>query len=344
MGAPPATQIGIGQSSRADLGATDQDLFISQSLDIFGRSQANRRLGDAGILSAEANRKQVLLDVQSEVIARFYEATAALQHKQSADSLLAIAESLLNATQRRYEEGKIPEVQVTRATIERDRSVQTALLRASQLKSALTRLAGAIGTTSLISNPDPSSMLAHIDSFDINLRPDLLARNAELAAAEAELTIAKRSTMPELEVVGLRSPWRGEETHFGARLQLTWSVFDFGKRKFESAAAQSKANAVRAQIADVQQLAESEIRAIQNEFDATNERISSYRTLLELNRILVQKTQLGFDQGVGTLIDVLEASRSLREIEQELAEAQLAANLSLAELYRATGTLVEVNK
>jgi len=344
LGALQPIEVGIGQSSRPDLGATDQDLFISHSLDIFGRTQANRKLGQAGVLSAEAAYKQVLLDVQSEVIEKYFQALTAGQLSKNAENLLGIAESLLVATSRRFEEGKIPEVQVTRAKIERDRSFQTSLLRKSQYKSTLIRLTGATGSAELVEISETDIELVGIDEFNLSARPDLLFLQSELQKAEAEALISRRSATPELELVGLRSPWRDDSTHFGARLQLTWSLYDFDKRKFETESAEKQAEAVRTQISDVRMLAESAVAVIQSEYSAAIERVSSYLELIELNRILVQKTQLGFDQGVGTLIDVLEASRSLREIEEELAEAQLSANLSIAALYHATGTLVEVMK
>lgn len=344
MGSFPATQLGIGHSTRADLGATDMDLFISQPLDLFGRRNADRQLGEAGILAAEANLREIQLRVQSEVIRHYFETVAAQHLVESAQGLAEVSESLLGATRRRFEEEKVPEVQVTRATIERDRSVQTLKLRESQYRSARSRFAGVVGmeadSLELVSDPE----LVFEREMAIELRPDILALESELKAAQAEEVIARRSTLPELELIGLRSPWRDEPTHFGARLQLTWSFNDFGKQRREVSAARSQADAVRAQIDDTRQLAESEIAAIQIELIAARERVDSYGALLEANRVLVQKTQLGFEQGVGTLIDVLESTRSLREIEQELVEARLAANLAVAALYESTGTLIEVTK
>ena len=344
MGAFPATQLGVGNSTRADLGATDMDLFVSQSLDVFGRSSANRQLGEAGVLLAEAGLRRAKLGVQSEVITHYFEAVAALHLKESAESLLEVAESLLDATRRRFEEGKVPEVQVTRAIIERDRSVQTAKLRQSQFRSAIARLGGVIGSPELVESLSDEPEIVAVGGFEIYRRPDIMALESELKIAQAEEVIARRSTLPELELIGLRSPWRDDSTYFGARLQLTWSFNDFGRQKNEVSAARKQAESVRARIEDAKQLAQSEIEAIQIELRAATERVDSYQSLLAANRVLVQKTQLGYEQGVGTLIDVLEATRSLREIEQELAEARLAANLAIAALYESTGTLIEVAK
>ncbi len=344
MGAFPATQLGVGQSTRADLGATDMDLFISQSLDIFGRSSANRQLGEAGVQFAEAELRKSLLGVQSEVATQYFEVIAAIQLKDSADGLLEVSSSLLNATRRRFEEGKVPEVQVTRATIERDRSVQTAKLRLSQLQSTIARLKGLVGDSKIGELQYDETGLATLNELGVVLRPEILSLESELKIAQAEEVIARRSTLPELELIGLRTPWRQTPSHFGARLQLTWSFNDFGRQKNEVSAARKQADAIRERIEDAKQLAHAEVAAIQIELTAARERVESYQSLLEANRTLVQKTQLGFEQGVGTLIDVLESSRSLREIEQELAEARLAANLAVTALYEATGTLIEVAK
>ncbi len=340
LGAFPATQLGIGQSTRADLGATDIDLFISQPIDVFGRSSADRKLGEAGVLAAEAELKATILKVQSEVISYYFEAAAAQHLTESAEGLLDVSESLLTATRRRFEEGKVPEVQVTRAMIERDRAIQTVKLRQSQFRSEYARLVGAIGEVGGELSLESDLIVTFDDENEVTLRPDIMGLESELRAAVAEEVIARRASLPELELIGLRSPWRGEETHFGARLQLTWSCNSVWREKNEISAARTTADSIRARIEDAKQLAESEIRSIRIELTAALERVDSYQALLDANRVLVQKTHLGFEQGVGTLIDVLESTRSLREIEQELVEAKLAAHLAANSLLESKGILV----
>ncbi|QYK54231.1 MAG: TolC family protein [Fimbriimonadaceae bacterium] len=344
LGAYPGTELGIGYSSRAELGATDNDFYISQALDIFGKSSAQRKIGEAYVARAEAYLHEALIAVQGDVIVRYFEAATAFRLQESTIGVSEIAESLLQATQRRFEEGKIPEVQVTRAKLERDRALQISRLRQSQYRAALTRLKAAIGVTNDVEFVFEEDALTPVADGNLDNRYDLRLLRAELLEAEAEAAAARRSSMPDLELIGLRSPWRDDPTDFGARLQLSWTFNDFGKKKFELEAARKQAEAIRQKIADTRVIAAAELVAVQTELAAALDQITAFLSLIETNRILVQKTQLGFSQGVGTLIDVLEASRSLRELEEEVAEARLAANLATAKMYQTTGTLIEVGE
>ena len=341
IGTFPATQLGIGQSSRADLGATDMDLFISQPFDIFNLRNSKKDIGLAQVQIAQAKLRNAKLEVQTDVASKYFAAASAIKLETSYRSLRQIAQSLLQATQRRFEEGKIPEVQVTRAQLELDRANQTVQLRESQTKASLTRLFGAMGQQ--IDQSNISLSTNDLPGFQPNLglRPEIQILIAELNAVKAQSRFAKKSNLPELELIGLRSPWRNQSSEFGARIQLTWNFNDFGKQKNELQSLKQEIESIEKQIADSRLLAETEITSTKIEIDAAQQRVSNYQNLLETNRTLVQKTQLGFEQGVGTLIDVLEATRSLRELEQEIAEAELSLNLAQVSLYAATGTLLE---
>lgn len=341
LGSYPATIFGVGQSTRKDLGATDQDLFITQPIDIFGRTSANRKVGQVGIKIAEANYEGTLLAVQTEVMRHYFQAATAAKLASVSDELLKLAESLQKATVRRFEEGKVPEVQVTRATIELDRARQAANLRRSQHQSALKRLEGAVGAPVQV---DTEASLPKPTNQDIEGRPDLRLLAAQAEQAQAESNVARRSRFPELEVTALRSPWRDRPTNFGARIQLTFPLYDHGRSRSESSAAQKQAESSQAQLEDARQKAMAELAAIEEEITSAQQNLTSYAEIQVAARSLVEKTQRGYTEGFGTFIEVLEATRALREIEQELAEARLNLNLAEAARYEAAGILLEANK
>ena len=67
-----------------------------------------------------------------------------------------------------------------------------------------------------------------------------------------------------------------------------------------------------------------------------------FESLLAGARILVNKAQTAYSEGYGTLVDVLDASRALRELEAEAIEARRQLALAIIEQYRASGYLAEV--
>lgn len=337
-GAYSGPTVGVGQSSHADLGATDQDLFFSQPLDVFGRTSSARAVGRAQVLVAEAEGRQALLEVQADVLRTYFEAVAATRLRDVARDLQGVAESLHRATVRRFEEGKVPEIQVTRASLELERATQSALLRQAQLEAALKRLGAAFGNEA--AGIDPATSLAD-PTGDIDNRPDILALAARQKVAQAEANFAARGSLPELELIGLRSPWRDDSTSFGARLQLTWSI-NPGRHRDEQASARKAGQALQQATLDARQRAEAELASVDIEIAAARRQVRSFESVRATAADLVAKSQVGYTNGFGTLLDVLEATRAQREIEQELAEAQLALNLALAHKHTVVGTLLEV--
>lgn len=340
LSAYPGLSFGLGQSSRQGLGATDQDLFLSHSIDIVGRTAASRKIGEAGLTVALAEARTTLLDVQHEVLIAYFEAIASKQHFKVSAELLQVAESLLVATTKRFEIGNVPEIQVTRARIERDRARQAMLLRQAQSAGTQKRLAGAMGIAEATEIPESASLSE--PKVDLSKHPELQVLDAQAGAAQAEARLASKENAPELDITALRTPWREGNSHFGARLQLTWRVYDFGKSRNEARASRKRAEAFQKLRDDAQKLAEAEIRRLDDELGAWRASVQSYQAIQQSASELVQKSQSGFTQGYGTLLDVLEATRALREIEQELIEAELAMNLALAAKYRAAGTVIEV--
>ena len=342
LGTYSPTVLGVGGSSRGEVGATDGDLFLSQPIDIFGRTAANRRLGSAGVRVAEANFSGVVLDLQTDVLTSYFEAVSTAQLSSAADELLKVADGIQKATVRRFEEGKIAEVQVTRAGIEFTRAQQSSLLHKAQLSASLKRLSGLIGTP--VSELDLNANLSVGQVGDLTMRPDLLLLIADVESAEAEAGIARKGSLPELEIQARRSPWNDRDVFFGGRIQLTWSLYDHGRSRFETQAAKKKADAARASYEDARKRAVSELDANAIEMAAAEAQVKAFAGLLDSARDLVEKSQKGFSGGVLTLIDVLEATRALREVEQELAEAKLSLNLAVVSRYRISGTLMEVLK
>lgn len=341
LGAYLPTTLGVGGSSRSEVGATDGDLFLSQPLDLFGRVSANRKVGEASVRLAEANYRRELLGLQSEVLTAYTDAVAAVGLSESADLLLTVAEGLKAATRRRFEEGKVAEVQMVRADIEYERAKQSASLRSAGKAAALKRLAGALGIAGPgLETVSPDALLP-LATVEIKDRPDLLALLAQADIAKAEAVQANANRRPELEVQLRRSPWNDSPAYYGARIQLTWALIDHGKARAESDAARKRADAAKAHYEDARKRAVAELNAVLIEIDAAKAQVTSYQKILASARELVEKSQRGYSEGFGTQVDVLESTRALREIEQELVEARQRLAHSTIQQYQAAGFLME---
>jgi len=338
----PGITLGAGQSTRADLGATDQDLYLSLPIDVFGRTGANRAVGSARVLVAQAQLRKSELEVQAEVVDAYLRAATAFQALRVAQDLRAVAEKLTNVSSRRFEEGKIPEVQLIRTKLEQERAAQTVAQRSAQYASAQKRLAGVAAAAD--STPEPTAVDLKIPVSDISNRPDIQELEQQGKEAEALGNAARRANRPELELIALRSPWRESTTQIGARIQLTWKLVDFGRAHYETKSTEFGAKSIKESRRDATVKATAEVAALDIQIKSASERVASYEKLRAGAADLVDRSQRGFAEGFGSLLDVLEATRALRDIEQELVEARLDYNLSIAAKYAATGTLLELVK
>ncbi|MCW5943461.1 MAG: TolC family protein [Fimbriimonadaceae bacterium] len=337
---PPA-RLGMGWSNRPGLGATDQDLFLSQPIDAFGRGAAARQVGEAEVSLAEVERLEVLLRLQTDVLVAYFSAVAAARSSAVSDQISELVESLYRATVRKYEEGKVPETQVVRVGIERDRSRQAAEVERARLRASHQRLAGVVGASSPVGSVPADVRLPAVKSENVDRRPDLGVLLARVRLLEAGAKSHARSGTPEVELQGLRTPWAEGRADFGARLQMSWPVFDTKRRRQEAAALRTGLEAAKAQYQDAKNITVAELRAVTTEVASAEARVRSLSAVRDAARGLVERSQRGYTEGFGTLLDVLEATRSLREIEQELAGAILDQDLAEVARYAATGTLIE---
>lgn len=342
---PASARVDLGASTHTELRGNDDDVVLAQPIDLFGRRRANRALGDAQVLLAEAGLRTALAEVQGDVVERYAEAVAADQLTANAAASLQLTERLRDLTRLRVEGRIAPAVQLTRVGIEVERARQNLLLRQAQRRAALRRLGGAVGTPVEAVADYGSVPTANIDADQLALsRGDLLTIGANLRVAEANARVARASGRPEFEASARTNIWTPGDKVSGLRVQLSIPVFDFGRIRNEVRAAETQVEAERRTLEDATQRAQAELEAIRLELEASNEQIASFQTLIASARELVEKSEIGLREGAAgmTLLDVLEATRALREVEQGLVEARLRLAQAQAAYLRASGRVLEV--
>jgi cobalt-zinc-cadmium efflux system outer membrane protein len=249
---------------------------------------------------------------------------------------------VLSISKRRFDAGTAPEIQVTRASIEFERARQAAEFQGAQLAASRERLAGSLGLESSALVLPEAADLDLKGSVAVGTRPDVLNMQAQGRVAEAKIRVARSSGRPELSLQLLRSPWSRDAGYFAGRVQLSWPLFDHGRAGSEARSARLEADALRNDLADRTARIESEVLATEVSRRAQQARLDRFQSLLADARTLVDKAKMAYSEGYGTLVDVLEASRALRELESEAVEARRQLSMAIIDQYRATGSLAEV--
>jgi len=344
LAAPLPARLDLQATSNRGLYGNDDDVALTQPIDVFGRRTANRSMGDAQVLLAEAGLREALLEIQGDVVTRYAEAVAAGQLVSTARSQLDLAQRFFDATQKRADGGAIPPVQVKRANLEVQRAKQTLAGREAAQVAAGRRFAGALGvSTEKAAVADfPAIMFASADFAVVTKqRADLLTLAAHLSVAQANVGVGQSSFRPELEISLRGSPYSyGPGQPAGLRATLRLPVFDYGRRRNELQAGRSAVEAEGKSLADAMVRAQAEVDAVQVELSAAVAQVGSFEGLRTDTLELVRVSEVGYREGATTLIEVLEATRTLREVEEGLVESRLRVAQAQATYFRTTGTLL----
>lgn len=343
LGAYPALKLSAGVTDPIAVGGSDEDLVVAQPVDAFGRTAAARRTGDAMIAVSDAQYKATVLDVQSDVVTAYIEASSLSEFVLGAEKIEDLYVRLYEATRKRVDEGVEPGFHLTQVSLDLGQARLRTKLRRGERQAALERLAALIG------RPLPVEGLEGIPGLEtspadpvatLDARPDLLLLSAELQAARADLGLARLVSAPDLEVQARRTPWQESDSRIGYRIQLNVRLFDFGRARSETAAAKAKVEAVEKSLTDARSVAESEWKSARIESTTAEGLVAEHAELVKKARELVERLRPGLTEQATTLIEVLDATRILRDLEQEHVEARTRLASARARLIRASGTLL----
>jgi outer membrane protein TolC len=145
-----------------------------------------------------------------------------------------------------------------------------------------------------------------------------------------------------LELQGRKTGWQESDTRFGARIQLNIPLFDFGRLRAEERSARARTDAAQKSLDDANRVAEAELNASQIELAAALKQIEHYEAILTSAKKLVEISTVGFRERAVTLIELLEGTRSLREVEDGYVEARLRLSKAQAAYLQASGRLLGV--
>ncbi|WP_241758717.1 TolC family protein [Pyxidicoccus parkwayensis] len=229
----PTVQVEAGPRTLGD-GTRGLELGVGlvQPFELGGKQGARRESARAGLAKETANQRDTERRVLGEVASTFLRALHAHERVKLAREAESAAESMAHSTQRRFEAGDVPVVDVNVARValararadvagaEGDEASFLHLLRAS-LGMKLAQPLGVRGELRALA-------VAEVPVSPTGERPDLVALEAELEQAEADLRLGKSSAWPDVEV-GVRYQREVDETAFLGTLGVPLPFFSRGQ-------------------------------------------------------------------------------------------------------------------
>lgn len=342
-----------GQPRRSESYRASVD--ASWEIDLFGRVRRSVEAAQAQAGSREALLRGVQAGVAAAVAATWFELggieaelAVVASIRQSQRDSLALVERLVSAgaaseLDRLRAEALLRSVEVAAPELERRRAASV---------NALAVLLGEVPQTFSLPAATPASEALTLRTIAVGDPATLLARRADIAAAErnlaaatARIGIATAGLYPEVQVAGSIGLVAGSLDALGdAGMRsgfvgpvIRWNLFDAGRVRARIAA--SEARTREALIAYDQTV----LRALQETDDAFKAYGTAGSTLgLRLlesaaNREAARLARLQFSAGAGLYLDVLEAERADFASRRALAVARTNQRLAVVSIYKALG-------
>ena len=343
----PSGQAVTGGDYRAQIGLTTWEL------DLWGRVRSLEDAALQGWLASEAGRQAVHVALVSQVANNYLVVRELDERVQIARKSVESRQESYRIFSRRYEVGATSRLDVTQ--------VQTLLTQAQSLLAqleqqravqvhALQQLLGADPGVPLSGAPlNENVMLAELAPglpSDLMLwRPDIIAAEHTLRAANANIGAARAAFFPRIALTGSFGTASAELDGLFDSGSKAWTfaptislpIFDGGRRSANLDAAY-----VRRDI----RVAEYE-KAIQSAFREVSDALSARRWLsqqLEVQLVARQAqterarlAQMRYDNGSAAYLEVLDAQRDLLDVEQQVVQTRRALLASQIALYSALG-------
>lgn len=338
----------------ADVRQFSAQLSASWELDFWGRLRDLREAARWRYLATEEARRGVATQLVAQVangylLERGYEERIAL-----ARNSIETREESLRIMKRRYEVGSGSKLDMTQAQallgqarttlqgLERDRAVN---------RNALAVLVGAPieiapGSLSLTAVPENLSPPAGLPADLLVNRPDIVAAEHQLRAANADIGAARAAFLPSISLTGaygamsdeldnLLSGGVGEVWNFAPTIRVP--LFNAGRLKGNRDVAVARRDRA---VAEYEQTIQSAFRDVSDALvrrQQLQRQIVTTREILDAQRERARLAQIRFDNGRSAYLEVLDAQRDLFDAEQGLVELRRAELAAIVSLYAALG-------
>ena len=330
---------------------------LSYEVDLFGRLRAGAAVARAELEGSEASREAVRLALAAQVTKSYYALRSFDQQVTLTRQTLELRDEALRLQRKRFDAGVISDFEL------RQLEAEAAVVRAQlpPLENAREReeaaLAVMLGRTPAdvmqasfqlgpledrLSAPVlPSGMPSEL----LLRRPDLVAAERELAAANARVSVARSQMFPSITLTGLLGSesrqlsdlFTGPATVWNLAAGIAQPIFSGGRLQAQTDAAQARERAVLAQYQQAIRTAFGEVRTAliaqsraRESFEAESAREEALAQTLRLAR-------LRYQNGVASQLDVIDAERGLLAARVARIEALRAHRAAIADLFRALG-------
>lgn len=324
---------------------------LNWEVDLWGRVKRSNEAALADLVASEDARRGVMLTVVSSVATSYIELLALDRELELFKQALANRKQALALMESKYEGGS-----GTRIAVEQARAaVENTAAEIAPIEISIARTEGAINQL-LGRNPGPVARRS-LDALTLPLlpqgvpadvltrRPDVMAAEQDLIAANARIGVAKAAYFPTLSLaaaLGLASDdlrWLFAQTArtAAAGAVLSGPIFSGGRIDAEVRQAEVNQQVMTVRFAQSVQVALQEVEDALVARARSGEREDARRRQVDAMREAGKLARVRYEGGQSTYMEVLEAEFATYDAQNSLTQSRRDTSLALITVYKAMG-------
>lgn len=330
--------------------------LASFELDFFGRVHSLNQAALAQYLATEEAQRAAQISLVAEVAKAYLAERAFAEQLALAQNTLEGRQSAYQLAKQRFEVGASSELdlRLNETLVQSARvSLLTLTRQRAQAENALTLLvakpldeladlpeAQALSEQNIVSDIPaglPSDLLAQ--------RPDIRAAEQRLTAANANIGAARAAFFPRISLtagVGTASNALSGLFDAGSRTwsfvpQMTLPIFDAGRNRGNLKLAEVRTSEAVVDYEKTIQVAFREVADALIARSTLDEQTDAQRIFTEAQAVRLKLSDLRFQNGIASSLEVLDAQRELFAAQQALVQTRLLKLSNAIDLYRALG-------
>jgi outer membrane protein, multidrug efflux system len=337
----------------------DASFMAHWEIDLFGGVRRGRESAAARVSASEAGIAAAHTAVAAEVVRNYLELRGLQQRRLVAEQALAIQRETLRITQARAAAGRGTELDMVRAQSlvasteallpALDSAAERGMFRLATLSAQAPR-----ALIAMLAKPAPLPSLPVTDLASLPVgtpqawlqrRPDLIVAERELAAATADIGVARAALYPRLSLSGLLG---FNAMHIGRLVDgpaalwslgagLSWTPLDGGALRARVRGSEARAQQSLARFEQTLALALEETEVAFSSYTRETQRAARLEEAAQQAEGAAQLARLRFEAGVADFLVTLDAERAALQQRDALLQAQVATAGALVAVYRSLG-------
>lgn len=342
-------QAGVGAGPLRDK-TIDSSLRLEQLIERGGKAGLREKQGDALIEAFRADRADAMRQGRAQLRTAFFELALQQERARLLGEFASLADDSARASRRRFEAGDISAAETNRIRLDAVRARndwRQAEVDRAKARAELARLLALERATAELEARADFDAFAESTAVPAEARADVIAARRRVQAAESARDLAASIATRDVTIGAQVDRWptspsnmQGTGTSYGVTLSIPLSVRHANEGELKRASVDLMI--AREALARVQALAASDAALAQADWDAARERRARVEAdVLPVAREVARGAEFAYTRGATSVLDLLDARRSLKQAELEAIAARADAAKAWARREAAFETMRE---